>query len=103
MNPYLIRIAVVAVVLVLTTCHQPKSKTATPSAPIPPSVVLQQVVLHGNLTSNDTPTVLVDGVPATIAGSTWSATVTLTSRPQAVVVELLTNGLPVSERVITIQ
>ncbi|MBA2481888.1 MAG: hypothetical protein H0V44_14580 [Planctomycetes bacterium] len=103
MNPYLIRLVVVVAILLLTTCHHSSTKAVTAAAPVAPSVALQQVVLHGNVTSNGSPSVLVDGLPATISGGTWSATVTLISRPQSVVVELLTNGLPVAQRVITIQ
>jgi hypothetical protein len=70
---------------------------------LPPGVSLRQVVLRGTLASNDQATVLVDGLPATISGATWSRTMDVTSSPQVFTVTLYTNGLPVSERTLTVQ
>ncbi len=70
---------------------------------VPPGVALRQVVLHGTLASNDQATVLVDGQTATIIGAQWSRTMDVTSTPQIFTVTLYTNGLPVSERTLTVQ
>ncbi len=78
-----------------------KCKLVKPN--VPPTVTLRQVVLHGTLASNDQASVLVDGQPATISGVQWSRTVVVTSSPQIFTVTLYTNGLPVSERTLTVQ